>query len=112
MASAVHFSHLKGGGGDDTASPYSASPLPSAPKSIFSTMHLRWIVDFQKSRPDHFLAFCPAMQYPSQLHRELNQFETANLGPKEPMAAEPCSTGSIGFRVPSWQDEHFAHFAA
>jgi hypothetical protein len=75
-------------------------------------MHLYWIVDFEKSRLDYFLAFCPYVQYPSQLHRELKQFETANLGPKEPMASEPCSIGSIGFRVPSWQDEHFAHFVA
>jgi len=67
-----------------TISPYCASPLPSAPKSTFSTMHLHWIVDLQKSRPDHFLAFCPYVQYPSQLHLELKQFETANLGPKEP----------------------------
>jgi len=45
--------------GGHTISPYYASPLPSAPKSTFSTMHLHWIVDLQKSRPDHFLAFCP-----------------------------------------------------
>jgi len=46
-------------------------------------MHLHCIVDLEKSRPDHFLAFCPYVQYLSQLHLELKQFEMANLGHKE-----------------------------
>jgi hypothetical protein len=68
-------------------------------------MHLHWIVDLQKIEARSFS--CILSIRPSQLHQELKQFEMANLGPKKPMASEPCSNGIIGFKVPSWQDEHF-----